>query len=332
MKLISSLAQTVAAGTAAALIAGSAMAEDITLKFAGVHPVNHYANTMLEQIKTDIEAADVGLTVKVFPAGQLGSGEELLDDAMRGNIDLVHGFIYPNRAKALEILSLPFLASTRAEIDAVYRDSDSEFNQILDETFDGLGLNLMAVVPEGFIGIVTTKKPDNHATADAKNINIRVWGSQIAKSLVETIGYNATTMNWGEVFAALQSGAVDGAICCTAEQAYTAFAQSDVGDYFIPYNATVEMTAYYASGETWNKLSDEQRIVVQSAFTKAANDFADHALSVEDEFLEKLQESGYEILDITDEERGALAATVRETVWPQAADIVGADVLDRLTN
>ena len=80
---------TTGAALGAALILGStvATAGDMRLKVAGVAPVDHYANEMLEQIKADIEAADVGLKVKVFPAAQLGSGEELLEDTIRGNVD-----------------------------------------------------------------------------------------------------------------------------------------------------------------------------------------------------------------------------------------------------
>ena len=54
-------------------------------------------------------------------------------------------------------------------------------------------------------------------------------------------------MNWAEVFAAIQAGTVDGAICCTAQSTYTVFAQSDVGKYFIPYNAFVEASTYDVS-------------------------------------------------------------------------------------
>ncbi len=330
MKITTHLAKSIFAGTGAMLIAGNVMAEDMTLKFAGVHPVNHYGNTVMEQIKTEIEAADVGLTIQLFPAGQLGSGEELLDDALRGNIDLVHSYLYPNRASQIEVISLPYLAATNADIETVYLDQDSAFNQILNEAFTGLGLELFSTVPEGFIGVVANEEPEDYAAIGDKGINIRVWGSQLAKSTVETIGFRATTMNWGEVFAALQSGAVDGAICCTAQTAYTTFAQSDVGKYFIPYNAVVEVTAYYASGRTWKKLNDEQKAVITSAFKNAATDFAEHALSQEAEFAAKLTEAGYSVLELSDEQREAIAAAVREKVWPQAETLVGAENLQRL--
>jgi len=311
-------------------ISESVWAQEMTLKFAGVHPADHYGTQLMQDIKVDIEGADVGLKLQLFPSGQLGSGEELLDDAVRGNIDLVNSFIYPNRDRRLEVISLPFLVSSAEEIDTIYRNDDSAFNQLLSEAFTSLGLEFFKIVPEGFIGVVATKKPDNYATTADKNINIRVWGSQIGKATVEAIGYNATTMNWGEVFAALQSGVVDGAICCTAQTAYTAFAVSDIGKYYIPYNAVVETSAYYASSKTWAKLNDEQKVVVSAAFTKAANKFADWALANETEFTNKLIESGYEVLTLTDEERAAIAEQVKVEVWPLAAELLGEDVMKRL--
>ena len=56
----------------------SASAADVTLKFAGTLPTEHFGHAILEDMAKEIEDADVGITVKYFPAGQLGSGEELL--------------------------------------------------------------------------------------------------------------------------------------------------------------------------------------------------------------------------------------------------------------
>ncbi len=52
-----------------------AFAEDITLRFAGVFPIDHQGTKMMNQVAADVAAADVGLTLNVFPANQLGSGE-----------------------------------------------------------------------------------------------------------------------------------------------------------------------------------------------------------------------------------------------------------------
>ena len=79
MLSIGKLSRLAGLGLVALSISGVAFAGNITLKFAGVLPVEHYAHKMMEQVKSDIEAANVGIKVKLFPAGQLGSGEELLE-------------------------------------------------------------------------------------------------------------------------------------------------------------------------------------------------------------------------------------------------------------
>lgn len=312
------------------LSVGVAEAADMRLKLAGVVPVEHFGNEILKQIEKDIEDADVGLSVTLFEAGQLGSGEELFEDASRGNVDLVHSVVYAHRDPVLEINSLPYLVSSFDEMEAIYLNKDSAFNEVFAERLEGLGLKLLANAPEGFIGVVAQTMPEDATGTGDKGLNIRVWSSQVIKSTVEAMGFNATTMNWGEVFPAIQSGVVDGAICCTAQLAYSAFATSDVGKYFIPYGAVVENTTYYASLETWEDMNDEQRAAVQAAFDKAAQSYFSEAKANEASYLEQLKETGYEVVEVSDEDRSAIAETVREEVWPGIADIVGQDVIDRL--
>ncbi|MCE0505871.1 TRAP transporter substrate-binding protein DctP [Roseivivax sp. GX 12232] len=325
------LRKTFAASAALlAMGAGAASADDMRLKLAGVVPAEHFGNQILEEVVEEIEGADVGLSVTLFPSGQLGSGEELFEDASRGNVDLVHSVIYAQRDPVLEINSLPYLVSSFDEMEATYLNSDSAFNQIFAERLDMLGLKLLANAPEGFIGVVAEEVPENAASLGDKGMNIRVWSSQVIKSTVETMGFNATTMNWGEVFAAMQSGTVDGAICCTAQLAYTAFATSDVGSVFVPYGAVVENTTYYASAETWEEMNDAQREVVQTAFDNAAEKYFAFAKENEASYLSKLEETGYEVVELSDAERGAIAETVRAEVWPGIAEIVGQEVMDQL--
>lgn len=331
LKFGKSLIRSGVIGALAMSVATMASAADMRLKFAGTFPVDHPGTKMMEQIKTDIEAADVGLKVSLFPANQLGSGEALMEDTMRGNIDFTAAFIYSHKDPRLEFLSMPFLVNNFDEMDSIMRNMDSPFNQILQERLNELGLRLLANNPEGFTGIVANKKPENWNVLGPKDMNIRVWSSPVVKNMVEGLGFQATTMAWGDIFPALQSGIVDGAICCTKSATYSIFAQSDVGKYYVQYNSVSELTSYYASEKTWAKLDDAQRAAVQAAFTKASDDFFTYNRENDAKFGDLLQEKGYEILALDDEEQAAMAAWVRENIWPTMADTIGQDTLDRLT-
>lgn len=315
---------------AALLLASTAMADTVRMKIAGTVPLEHFGNAVLEQMAEDIEAADVGIKVTYFPAGQLGSGEELLEDAIRGNIDMVHATVYAQKDPRLEINSLPFLVTSAEELRAVYGDTSSEYNKALDEILTSFGIKPLGTIGEGLIGVVASKKPANAAAFGNQEMNIRVWSSKIAKQTMESLGYQTTTMNWAEVFPAVQAGTIDGAICCTAEWAYSTFAVSGVGKYFIPYNAFIESTMIYANKEFYDELTDEQRAVIDKETSEAAAEITELAWQRNQGFMDKLVESGWEIVEFSDEERAAIKAHVQETVWPQVGEVVGQDLLDRL--
>lgn len=305
-------------------------AADIKLKIAGTLPAAHFGHEILVNMGKEIEAAGVGVKVKYFPAGQLGSGEELLEDAKNGNVDMVHASLYAQADKRIEIRQLPFLVTTIDELRETYGNMDSEYNKIISEILNDHGLKLLANVGEGLIGMIATKKPENLRDFGKKGMNIRVWSSQITKKTMELLGYNTTTMSWAEVFPAVQAGTIDGAICCTAEWAYTTFAKSDVGNTFIPYNAFIEATEMYFNKSKWDKMTPEQQKVVQKAATSAANQIIDKSWGRTQDFYKQLKEKNWEIVEFTEAERTAFKEKIRAEIWPEIGSIVGQDLLDRL--
>ncbi len=324
------ITKAVAVSALTALVATSASADDVKLRFAGVFPIDHQGTKMMEQVAADVAAANVGLTIELFPANQLGSGEALFEDVARGNIDLAAAFIYADTDPRLEFLSMPFLVGGWDDMNSIMRNMDSQYNQILQELTDEYGVHVFAQNPEGFVGIVATKEPTNWNTFDDKGMNIRVWSSSIVKSMVESLGYQATTMAWGDIFPAIQSGIVDGAICCTKTATYSIFAQSDVGTHFVQYNSISELTTYYGSERSLAKLSDEQRAVLAAALTKASDDFFAYNRENDDAYGKKLIEKGYTILELNAEDQAKFVAHVREKIWPMMAKSVGQDIIDRL--
>ncbi|AUQ60724.1 putative TRAP dicarboxylate transporter, DctP subunit (plasmid) [Phaeobacter inhibens] len=327
---VTKLTKVMSAGALSALMSTAAIADEMTLRFAGVFPIDHQGTKMMEQVAADVAAAGVGLTIETFPANQLGSGEALFEDVARGNIDLAAAFIYADTDPRLEFLSMPFLVGGWDDMNNIMRNMDSEFNKILQEITDEYGVSVIAQNPEGFVGIVATQEPANWNTFEDKGMNIRVWSSNVVKSMVEELGFQATTMAWGDIFPAIQSGIVDGAICCTKTATYSIFAQSDVGTHFVEYNSISELTTYYASQRTLDKLNDEQRAALTAAMTKASDDFFNYNRENDAAFGQKLVDKGYTILSLSDEDQAAMAAHIQEKIWPMMAESVGQDIIDRL--
>ena len=313
------------------LMVTASIADTVRLKMAGTYPATHFGHEIVENMVKEIEDAGVGIKISYFPASQLGSGEELVEDAIRGNVDLVQAFIYAQTDPRLEMMNLPGLVTTFDELKSVYANPESNMNKILAEIMDDLGLVYLGNTGEGLVGIVANKKPNDPNGFGDKGMKIRGWSSGVAKKTTESLGYRTTTMNWAEVLPALQAGVIDGAICCTPEWAYSTFATAGVGKYFIPVNTAIEASSFYASGKSWEKLNQEQRDVIRDAAEKAALAAIDKSWDRNEGFIDKLKEAGWEILEYNTEERAALVAHIQNNVWPDLADMIGQDIMDALT-
>ena len=326
MKSLSRIAALAAGALLAATLVTPASA-DVRLRIAGQHPADHYGTTALKQIKAELDAADVGLKVKLFPAGQLGNGEQVFGDVSKGVIDVGHTFIYSHNDPKLEINSIPYLVSNYDQMAKVFSPG-SKFYTTFGALLEKQDIKLLGIFVEGFIGVATAKKPENATSTGPKGVNIRVWSAEAARAAATDMGFNTTTMNWGDVVPAIQQGTVDGVIGGTAESYFTIM--RDAIKYYVPYNAFVENTAYYISKKTWDKMDEGQQKAVETAFQKASASSFAKTQELDKVYTAKLKEAGIEVIALSDAERGAIAAAVQEKTWPLLEEKLGKDLLDEL--
>ncbi len=325
MKLFSTLKLT--AAVAALVGATGALADDVNLKLAGQHPIDHNATRVIQETIDKIQAADVGISIKLFPAGQLGNGEVVFEDVAAGVIDIGHTFIYSHNDPVLEINSLPYLVSNYDEMEKIYSEG-SRFYEVYDERIAAQGIKLLGVFAEGFIGVGSVKRPEDAGGFGDKDLNIRVWSAEVGRLTAQAMGFKTTTMNWGDVVPAIQQGVIEGVIGGTAESNYTIMA--DAVKFYTPYNAFVENTAFFINQGVWDGLSDEQRDVMAKAFSEASAESFALSKSVDMEYLERLPEVDIEVVEISPEELAGIAAHVRETVWPALEENLGKELLDSI--
>ncbi len=315
------------ATTAMLMGANSAFAEDVKLKLAGQHPVDHNATRVLKETIDTIVGAGVGIEIKLFPAGQLGNGEIVFEDTAAGVIDIGHTFIYSHNDPVLEINSLPYLVSNYDEMEKIYSEG-SRFYEVYDEHISAQGLKLLGVFAEGFIGVGSKTRPEDAGGLGDKGLNIRVWSAEVGRLTAQAMGFKTTTMNWGDVVPAIQQGVIEGVIGGTAESNYTVM--GDAVDFFTPYNAFVENTAFYINQQVWDGLTDEQQTVMSDAFSAASAQSFALSKSVDAEYLQRLPEKGIEVVELSPEELGAIATHIRETVWPALEENLGKELLDSI--
>ena len=152
------------------------------------------------------EATDGQLTIKVFGAGEVVPPFESFDAVTRGAADLFHGtpYYWVNKSKACNFFSTVPFGFVTSELAAWMNFGGGQ--ELWDELYDGFGL-------KGFHGGSTgvqmggwfnkeVRTPD-----DVKGMKMRIPG--LGGEALRRLGMTTINLPAGEIFAALQSGAID---------------------------------------------------------------------------------------------------------------------------
>ena len=200
-------------GTAAAAstLAAPAIAQGrITWRMVTTWPRNFPGlGTGAQRVADRITAASDGaLTVEVFAAGEVVPALQSLDAVIDGSAEMSHGAAYywQNKSVGLSFFTgVPFGMTSR-ELAAWVRYLGGQ--EIWDEIYDQFGL-------QGFLSGDTGTQAGgwfaNELTglADVQGLRFRTPG--LGGQVWQKMGASVTNMAGGEIFAALQSGALDAA-------------------------------------------------------------------------------------------------------------------------
>lgn len=188
-----------------------ALAED--WKFAIEEIPGSIMDAYAQEFKKRIEAATDGdVTVTVYPMGTLGTPTETVEQAADGIIQFTNvsignlGTIVPES----QVFLLPYLLpSDPQKISDILSGSETIYGP-LNEDFQKRGLEVMTMYSEG--PQVWTTNREIRTPEDFSNFKMRVMVSPILLETYKNMGASPTPLPFGEVFGALQLGAVDGQV------------------------------------------------------------------------------------------------------------------------
>ena len=166
-----------------------------------------------QEFKTRIEAATAGdVTVTTYPMGTLGTPTETVEQAADGIIQFTNvsignlGTIVPES----QVFLLPYLLpSDPAATSTILSSSETIYGE-LNQDFQRRGLEVITMYSEG--PQVWTTNREIRTPEDFSNFKMRVMVSPILLETYRNMGASPTPLPFGEVFGALQLGAVDGQV------------------------------------------------------------------------------------------------------------------------
>ena len=233
------------------------------------------------------------MIVEIFPSSQLGSKDNIIDQAMAGDcvITLANGAFFQDRGvKDFGVVFAPYLCENWEQIDKLA--ASDWFAQKKAELSD-LGLTILTGWHYGARDTMTTKKVVT--AADIKGMKSRDPRNSLPDKPMAATGGAPTPMPLGEVYTALQQGTIDG-----LENPLTVLyngAYQEVCKYLILDHHILDYTCWVCGTDFFNTLTPEQQQILIDAGNEAG--VYNNAMLEEttNKALEDLKAAGVEVVE-----------------------------------
>jgi tripartite ATP-independent transporter DctP family solute receptor len=264
--------RTILQGAASAALVSSfgarAQSAEFTYKYANnlpaAHPMNLRAKEAADRIKQETGGR---VEIQIFPNNQLGSDTDMLSQVRSGGVEfftlspLILSTLVPNA-------SLSGIGFAFPNYDAVWKAMDGELGAYVRGQISKANLVVMDKIwDNGFRQITSSNRPIQ-TPEDLKGFKIRVPVSPLWTSMFSAFGSSPASINFAEVYTALQTKVVDGqenplAIISTAKL-------FEVQKYCSMTNHMWDGFWFLANRRAWERLPEDLRAIVAKNLNEAA--------------------------------------------------------------
>jgi TRAP-type transport system periplasmic protein len=310
----------------AVLLSGpvNAQISDRTLRFAHQNTLEHPQGQGVKKFAELVEQKSGGkIKVRQFPGGQLGGDLQNVSALQGGTIDLVvlNAGLLVGIVKDFAVLDLPFLFNTPEEADAVV---DGPVGKKLFDTIAEKGLIGLGYFELGFRNVTNSRRPIAKLE-DFSGLKLRVLQSPLFIEMFNTLGANTVPLPFPELYTALEQKVVDG-----QENPVTVILDSkfaEVQKFLSVTRHIYNPQSVLISKRTWDKLSGEEKKIIQDAANEATVYQRKVSREKSAEALETLKKAGMQVTEVPPEE----IKRMREKVKP-VTDKYAKEVGEALVN
>ena len=285
----------------------------IRLRYGTAFPSDHPGAKRIIEAATAITADTNGqVDLQVYPNSQLGGEPDMFSQTRSGALDFMS--TSGVNQTVVPVGGINAVAFAFPSYNEVWAAMDGDLGNFVRAQFEKVGLHVMPkMLDNGYRNITTGARPVA-APADLKGLKIRVPGNQLWVTLFSALGAAPTSINFGELYAALQTHVVDGqenplALIDSAKlyevQKYVSVTGHIWDGHFI-----------FSNAKRWNALSADVRDVLTKRLSDAAMAERDDIKTLNVELAEKLNKAGLQF-ETPDKApfRAALAASGFYADW-----------------
>lgn len=258
------------AGSAAAAIFMPTVlrAQATVLRWGEMLPATHPQVQMVDRIAREVKEKTSGrIDIQSFPAGQLGSGKDMMESVASGALTMTTdgaaalGSFLPQ----LSVIEAPYLWRDAAHMSRVAKAP--VFAQMNADLEKKRGMRMAAVTYYGKRHLTTGSKPVK-SVADVAGLKLRVPPVDTFRAMVEAWGAKATPVNFNELYLALSQGAVDGQEN-PLPTIHSAKLQ-EVQKHLILTGHIITPRLVIVNSDFWKGLKDADRSILEAAIAAGA--------------------------------------------------------------
>ena len=180
------------------------------LSFGHAQSDTHLFNDTVLKFKDLLEEKSGGaMSVDVFANGTLGNEREMAESLQIGTLDMCISAVATLSGfdSNLDVFNFPYVfESSEHAYKVLMGDLGYELFKPLEESN---GIKYLGQVDLGFRSMTNNERPI-YTPNDCKGLRMRTMESSICVESLSALGIDAVSMSFGELFTALQTGAVDG--------------------------------------------------------------------------------------------------------------------------
>ncbi|MCB2099608.1 MAG: DctP family TRAP transporter solute-binding subunit [Rhodobacterales bacterium] len=335
MTFLNKLTTTAAAVAVAVSLAGTALAADVTIRLGHLNPAEPFeshSGAMTAIFKSLVESASGGaIEVKLFPNGQLGKDNEVIQQVRDGIVESVissSGGIaqhYP----LVGIFDIPFAFPNIAVASRVI-DQRSAFGKKFSADLEAkTGLKVLGMIDSGGFFAFTNSQRPIKSVEDMKGLKIRTMTLPTHMAMVDSLGAQATPLPWAEVYTSLQTGVADGEMNPIPIIAFAKF--DEVQKYLSITNHVITPYIWTMNKAFYEGLSPEHRKIIDWASEVAteAGRGVSRVIEASERGLPKLAKK-MEVNVVPPAEQAKFAAVAQPAVRKLIEEKLGAEGKDML--
>src|SRR5215468_3489517 len=239
-----------------------------TYKYANNLPEAHPMNVRAREMAAAINQETNGrFDLQIFPSSQLGSDTDTLSQIRSGGVEFftLSGLILSTLVPAASINGMGFAFP---DYDTVWKAMDGDLGAYIRAQIAKANLIAMEKIwDNGFRQTTTSTKPIQ-TSGDFRGMKLRVPVSPLWTSMFKALDASPASINFNEVYSALQTKVVDGqenplAIISTAKL-------YEVQKYCSLTNHMWDGFWFLANRRAWEKLPQDVRAIVAKNINAAA--------------------------------------------------------------